>query len=139
MSEFSTLTLGIAIGLLILGIGLGWLVAAGRQRSVIATLQSRIADLTARYEIRSAEAARLTLRVEQLGTADVKCAALSAQLEAERRSNADKIAVMEQAESRLREAFQSMGAEALRQNSESFLQLARTALTERQQSTSSDL
>ena len=136
MSEFSTLTLGIAIGLLILGIGLGWLAAAGRQRSVIATLQSRIADLTARYEIRSAEAARLTLRVEQLGTADVKCAALSAQLDAERRSNTDKIAVMEHAESRLREAFQSMGAEALRQNSESFLQLARTSLTEMQQSSS---
>jgi DNA recombination protein RmuC len=77
--------------------------------------------------------------VEQLGAADVKCAALTAQLEAERRSNQEKVQVIEQAEARLREAFQAMGAEALRQNSESFLMLARTSLSEMQQSTSSDL
>ena len=140
MSDMFTITtLAAAIGLLLLGIGLGWLAAAGRQRVSFGTQQSRIADLSARYEIRSAEAARLTLRVEQLGAADVKRAALAAQLDAERKSNTDKIAVMEQAELRLREAFQSMGAEALRQNSESFLQLARTSLTEMQQSSSSDL
>jgi DNA recombination protein RmuC len=140
VSDIFTITaLGASIGLLLLGIGLGWLAASGRQKSVLGTLHSKIADLTARYEIRSAEAARLMLRVEQLGAADVKCAALTAQLDAERTSSADKIAVMEQAELRLREAFQSMGAEVLRQNSESFLQLARTSLTEMQQSNSSDL
>ncbi len=128
-----------AVALLTIGAALGWLVAATRQRMSSATLQNRIADLNARFEIRSAEAARLLLRVEQLGAADVKCAALTAQLDAERGSNADKIAVMERAELRLREAFQAMGAEALRQNSESFLQLARTSLSEMQQSTSSDL
>jgi len=112
---FTITTLGIVIGLLLLGIALGWLAATGRQRGSIGTLHSRVADLTARYEIRSAEAARLMLRVEQLGAADVKCAALTAQLDSERKSSADKIAVMEQAEQRLREAFQSMGAEALRQ------------------------
>lgn len=128
-----------AIALLLTGIGLGWLTAAARQRVVNGALQSRVADLSARFEIRSAEAARLNLRVEQLGAADVKCAALTAQLDAERKSNDDKVAVIEQAEARLREAFQAMGAEALRQNSESFLQLARTSLTELQQSTSSDL
>ena len=110
---FTITTLAAAIGLLLLGIGLGWLAAAGRQRTSFGTLQSRIADLSARYEIRSAEAARLTLRVEQLGAADLKRAALAAQLDAERKSNTDKVAVMEQAELRLREAFQSMGAEAL--------------------------
>ncbi len=68
-----------------------------------------------------------------------KCAELSAQLDAERRAMAEKIGVMERAEFRMREAFQSMGAEALRQNSESFLQLAKTSLTELRQSTSSDL
>ena len=132
-------TFGIAVALLAIGIGLGWLTASARQRGAYTTLLSKVADLTARFEIRSAEAARLQLRVEQLGAADVKCAALTAQLDAERRSNDDKITVMEQAEARLREAFQAMGAEALRQNSESFLLLARTSLTEMQQTTSSDL
>ncbi|MEO7218042.1 MAG: DNA recombination protein RmuC, partial [Gemmatimonadaceae bacterium] len=130
---------GAAVALLLLGALLGWLTASTRQRSLLSTLHGKVADLTARFEIRSAEAARLHLRVEQLGAADVKCAALTAQLEAERRSNQDKVLVIEQAEDRLREAFQSMGAEALRQNSESFLQLARTSLSEMQQSTSSDL
>ncbi|HEY8310208.1 MAG TPA: DNA recombination protein RmuC, partial [Gemmatimonadaceae bacterium] len=136
----STMVLfGIAVALLFAGIGLGWFTAATRQRGLISLLESKIADLSARFEIRSAEAARLNLRVEQLGAADVKCAALTAQLDAERRSSEEKVAVIEQAELRLREAFQAMGAEALRQNSESFLQLARTSLSEMQQSTSSDL
>lgn len=130
---------GAAVVLLLAGALLGWFAAATRQRGLISMMQSQIADLSARYEIRSAEAARLNLRVEQLGAADVKCAALTAQLDAERRSNTEKVAVIEQAEQRLREAFQSMGAEALRQNSESFLQLARTSLSEMQQSTTSDL
>jgi DNA recombination protein RmuC len=130
---------GAAVALLLVGALLGWLTASARQRSFNNTLQSKVADLTARFEIRSAEAARLNLRVEQLGAADVKCAALTAQLDAERKSNHEKVAVIEQAETRLREAFQAMGAEALRQNSESFLQLARTSLSEMQQSTSSDL
>ncbi|HSU97571.1 MAG TPA: hypothetical protein VLI40_10090, partial [Gemmatimonadaceae bacterium] len=65
MSDIFTITaLGVSIGLLLLGIGLGWLAASSRQKSVLGTLHSKIADLTARYEIRSAEAARLMLRVE---------------------------------------------------------------------------
>jgi DNA recombination protein RmuC len=133
------ISFGAAVTLLLLGALLGWLTATARQRSINSTLHGKVSDLTARFEIRSAEAARLNLRVEQLGAADVKCAALTAQLEAERRSNQEKVQVIEQAEARLREAFQAMGAEALRQNSESFLMLARTSLSEMQQSTSSDL
>ncbi|MDQ2890045.1 MAG: DNA recombination protein RmuC [Gemmatimonadota bacterium] len=129
----------LAVTLLVIGAALGWLATFALQRQTSAGLTNRIADLTARFELRSAEAARLLLRIDELGAADVKCAALSAQLDAERRSSADRIAVMEQAELRMREAFQSMGAEALRQNSESFLQLAKTSLTELQQSTASDL
>ena len=140
MSDMTPMVLfGVAVALLAVGVGLGWLAAVTRQRTMLGVLQSRVADLSARFEIRSAEAARLNLRVEQLGAADVKCAALTAQLDAERKSNGDKVAAIEQAEQRLREAFQSMGAEALRQNSESFLQLARTSLSEMQQSSSSDL
>lgn len=140
MSNMSMAMLfGAVVALLAIGVALGWLTSSTRRRNINSTLQSKIADLTARFEIRSVEAARLQLRVEQLGAADVKCAALTAQLDAERKSSTDKIAVIEQAELRLREAFQSMGAEALRQNSESFLQLAKTSLTEMQQTSSSDL
>ncbi len=140
MADIPTLVIFfIVVALLGVGIALGWLAAYVRQRHATDSMTSRFADLSARFELRNAEATRLLVRLEELGAADVKCAALSAQLDAERRSTADRVATMEQAELRLREAFQSMGAEALRQNSESFLQLAKTSLTEMQQSSSSDL
>ena len=140
MADIPTLVIfSTVVALLGIGIALGWLAAYVRQRHATDSMTSRIADLSARFELRNAEAARLLVRLEELGAADVKCAALSAQLDAERRSTADRVATMEQAELRLREAFQSMGAEALRQNSESFLQLAKTSLTEMQHSSSSDL
>jgi hypothetical protein len=98
------------------------------QRGINGTLLNRIADLTARYELRSADTERLMLRVDELGTADVKCAALSAQLEAERLRSADRIATMQQADASLREAFHAVSAVALRYDSESFLKLARASL-----------
>ena len=66
-------------------------------------------------------------------------AALAAGLEAERRSGAEKIALLKDAENKLREAFSALSAEALKQNSESFLQLARTSLGEFQKAATMDL
>lgn len=66
-------------------------------------------------------------------------ASLAASLEAERRSTADKIAVLKEAESKLRDAFAALSADALKQNTESFLQLARTQLGEFQKSATMDL
>jgi len=119
---------GSAIVLLAIGVGLGWLMGSQRQRSINGTLLNRIADLTARYELRSADTERLMLRVDELGTADVKCAALGAQLEAERLRSADRIATMQQAEASLREAFHAVSAVALRHDTESFLKLARASV-----------
>jgi hypothetical protein len=119
---------GSAVALLAIGVGLGWLMGSQHQRGINGTLLNRIADLTARYELRSADTERLMLRVDELGTADVKCAALSAQLEAERLRSADRIATMQQADASLREAFHAVSAVALRYDSESFLKLARASL-----------
>jgi DNA recombination protein RmuC len=58
---------------------------------------------------------------------------------AERRSAGEKAALLERAEHKLREAFASLSAEALRQNNQSFLELARSRLGELQQSAVSDL
>lgn len=66
-------------------------------------------------------------------------AALAASLEAERRSTADKIALLKEDESKLRDAFAALSADALKQNSESFLQLARTSLGDFQRSATMDL
>jgi DNA recombination protein RmuC len=69
----------------------------------------------------------------------VATARILARLEAERQGSAEKLALLARAETRLREAFSSLSAEALRQNNQSFLDLARTKLGELQQSASSDL
>ncbi|HJR61499.1 MAG TPA: DNA recombination protein RmuC [Vicinamibacterales bacterium] len=66
-------------------------------------------------------------------------AALAAALEAERRSAAEKVALLKDAESKLRDAFSALSADALKQNNESFLQLARTSLGEFQKSATMDL
>lgn len=66
-------------------------------------------------------------------------AALAASLEAERRSAADKVALLKDAETKLRDAFAALSADALKQNTESFLQLARTSLGEYQKAATMDL
>jgi DNA recombination protein RmuC len=66
-------------------------------------------------------------------------AALAAALDGERRNAAEKIALLKDAETKLRDAFAALSSEALKQNSESFLQLARTSLGEYQKTATMDL
>ena len=66
-------------------------------------------------------------------------ARLQAELAAERRSAAEKLAVLREAEQEFRDAFQSLSSEALRQNNQSFLDLAKTSLSEFQQTARLDL
>ena len=68
-----------------------------------------------------------------------KIARLDERAAAERRAAGEKLALLEQAELKLREAFASLAAEALRQDNQSFLALAQTKLGEFQQSAASDL
>jgi DNA recombination protein RmuC len=69
----------------------------------------------------------------------VTTARILARLDAERQGSAEKLALLAQTETKLREAFSSLSAEALRQNNRSFLELAQTKLGELQQSATSDL
>jgi len=68
-----------------------------------------------------------------------RVARLEERLDAERRAAGEKVALLQRAETTLRDAFASLSAEALRQNNQSFLALAQTKLSEFQQSASSDL
>jgi DNA recombination protein RmuC len=69
----------------------------------------------------------------------VTTARILTRLDAERQGSAEKLALLAQTETKLREAFSSLSAEALRQNNRSFLELAQTKLGELQQSATSDL
>jgi DNA recombination protein RmuC len=68
-----------------------------------------------------------------------RVARLEERIAAERRAAGEKVALLERAETTLRDAFAALSADALRQNNQSFLALAQTKLGEFQQRASSDL
>ena len=64
---------------------------------------------------------------------------LAGRLEAERKASEEKIALLQTAEERMREAFQALSAEALKGNNEAFLQIARETLSRFQEGAKTDL
>ncbi len=114
------------------GLALGLVVAAavwGFARTAMAQSHSQLAG-------RELSEARLQ---QALSGAQQERARLGAELEAERKAAAGKLALLQDAEAKLREAFSALSSEALRQNNDSFLALARTSLSEFQQSARADL
>ena len=75
----------------------------------------------------------------ELAAARERAAGLAAALEAERGAAAERVALLERAEARLREAFQATSAEALRQNAEQFLRLAGTSFGALRDAATTDL
>jgi DNA recombination protein RmuC len=147
------LTLGAGLLGLVLGGVAGWLAArsAGARQHAEAMLRSS-ADLSAANAKLEAAAARLgalegeradlvrqvdALHAEVMSLREAQ-ARLAAVLDAEKRQSAEKLAILGQAETTLREAFATLSAEALRQNNQSFLDLARASLGEHQQRAASD-
>jgi DNA recombination protein RmuC len=118
---------------ILLGLALAFAVGA----AVWSLAQTRrIAELRALLSQREATFAGLQ---QDLMGARQEGARLGAQLEAARADSAEKIAILQGAELRLREAFSALSSEALKQNNESFLQLARTSLGEFQRAATTDL
>jgi len=99
---------------------------------VAARLTRAEQDLAAaQRELKAEHEANILLRTER--------AALETTVELERKAAAEKLAAVEQAETKLREAFAALSAEALKHNSESFLELARVALTKYQSEANGEL
>jgi DNA recombination protein RmuC len=115
---------GILLGLAASAIAWGWL--QGR----------RAADLRALLTAREAACSALQ---QDLGAAREECARVGAQLEAANVAAAEKVELLQGAEIRLRDAFAALSSAALKQNNESFLQLARASLGEFQRAATTDL
>lgn len=75
----------------------------------------------------------------ELASAQQDRARLAAELEGERRSAAEKLALIENARAALKDTFGALSADALKTNNEAFLQLATVSLEKAQQASSSDL
>jgi DNA recombination protein RmuC len=120
----SSLMFGIALGTGIAAVA--WSVMQSR----------RAAELRALLGQREATFTRVQ---QELSAARQECARVGAQLEAAQSAAAEKIAMLQGAESRLRDAFAALSSAALKQNNESFLQLAKTSLSEFQRAAATDL
>ena len=118
---------------------------AGRQElaAQLATLHERIAGQERQLvEGRSAlaqAAAEATQQQQEAIAAQARIAELSARIEEERKAGIEKLALLEEARSKLADAFKALSAEALNVNNQAFLHLARTHLEKFQEGARGDL
>jgi DNA recombination protein RmuC len=119
-AALAVLALSVAAGALVWGVLQGR--RAAELRALLAGRDRALADIQ-----------------EDLIAAREECARVGARLEAAQAVSAEKLALLQGAEVRLREAFASLSSEALRQNSDAFLQLARTSLGEFQRAATTEL
>ena len=135
---------------LTLGAVVGWLLARARGAARQAAAGTEATELRTRLDERStrvaaleealrraaADADQLRAEVARAREAQVR---LDAELGRERTATAEKLALLGDAERALRESFQALSADALKSNSESFLQLARESLAQYQKLATNDL
>jgi len=117
--------------------------AAAAGQAQIATLQEKIVsretastDLQARLAAKEKEARDLQ---EELTEMKSDRARLQTLLEEERKAAEGKLALLDEARTKLTEAFQALSAQALQSNNQSFLELARTSLEKFQEGAKGDL
>jgi DNA recombination protein RmuC len=139
------------------GLGLGllltltaWLALWSHGSRAENALRTELAAARARHEASEQRAAELHAALRQREVTDAKlheeiaaaraaCARAGAALEAERAASAEKLGLLQTAETRLRDTFASLSASALKQNNDAFLQLAKTSLAEYQKTAALDL
>ena len=119
-----------------LGWGAAWLWFRSRTAEALARAQSSLESQLAVARERAA------LKEQQLVESQETAARLTAQLREESASRAtaeERAAWLGEARARLGEAFQALSGEALKSNSQSFLELARSALATQQESARGEL
>ncbi len=108
-----------------------------------ATLTERLNAKDAQVQELKDSAAQAVTREQQLRdeitTLKTAQAELNAVLDKERKSAADKLALLDEAETKLSNAFKALSAESLQHNNQSFLELAKTALERFQAGAQTDL
>jgi len=122
--DFSSLMVGLLVGLTIGAIG-AWLAA----RPVLEERGRRAASL-------ASDAGALAAELRALGADRAR---LEAELGAERSAAAQKLALLGEAETKLRDAFKSLSTDALHANSQAFLDLASQSLGRFQQGAQAEL
>ena len=121
----------VAVGA-IFGFAIAWLLV----RPNAAVLNARLSALQQELAKARLEAAKFTDLNTQLNAAKVK---LETTVAMERKSNDDKLAILNQMTQELRDSFQALSAEALKSNNQAFLHLAQSTLEKFQSEAKGDL
>lgn len=116
---------GVSILALLLGFCMAWFLARGNKAAAEATLREQ-------------QEANEALR-QQVVSLTGREADLSARLETERASFQEKLDLMSAAEKKLSDAFKAISADALSQNNQTFLDLAKGALSKAQEGARGEL
>ncbi len=114
------------------GAALAWLALRG-QASALA------ARLAGQEERRGAAEAKREELEQALRAESSRRAGLEATLVEERKSGAEKVALLDDARAKLSDAFKALSSEVLQSSSRSFLELARTSLEKYQEGAKGDL
>jgi DNA recombination protein RmuC len=122
--------------LVLLGAGLGFLIAWLLVRPNAAVLNARLSALQQELAKVRLEAQKFTDLNTQLNAAKVK---LETTIALERKANDEKLAILDQMTQELRESFQALSAEALKSNNQAFLHLAQSTLEKFQSEAKGDL
>jgi DNA recombination protein RmuC len=129
--------MGVANVLLVaVGAVLGFVIAWLLVRPDSAVLNARLSTLQLELAKVRGEAAKFTELNTQLNAAKVK---LETTIALERKSNEEKIALLNQMTEELRESFQALSADALKSNNQAFLHLAQSTLEKFQSEAKGDL
>ena len=125
------------------GLAVGWLLLRNRKDPEAAVLRERLASCE--QQLREAGETlrdrdfRVAAQQEVLAASTAREAALLARLEAERESAGEKLAVLDNARQQLSDAFKALSADALMNNNQAFLDLARATLDKTQEAARGDL
>src|SRR4051794_18303257 len=117
MLGMNAIALLISLLTLAAGFAAGWALARGRSATALAERDAARADVERLRAER--DRAESHVRAAQTGAADA-----TARLESERASSADKIALLQQAQEQLKDAFARLSTEALQRSNQQFLELA---------------
>jgi DNA recombination protein RmuC len=128
MLGMDAIALLIAVVTLVAGFAAGWSIARGRSAAVTAerdAMRDEMSRLRASYDEQAARLREERDRLEaQVREAQTAAADATARLESERSAATDKIALLQQAQEQLKDAFARLSAEALQRSNQQFLDLA---------------
>jgi DNA recombination protein RmuC len=128
------------IVILLIGVVIGgsaiWLIVSA---AAVARLRDKDQQIQALQASLESGGARITALGDELRQQSERRAAAEATIEQERKSAAEKLALLNQAQCALSDAFKALSSDALKSNNQSFLELAKTELAKFQQGAQSDL